>query len=103
MLGYSYGNTRSWARFKFELVLRQVISVQKLAVRFFEWLVNTHLALSGINLKAVVNFNNDRIDGALERYQSEHEQARRVLELYEAGLLSKEEARSRVFRIEGEN
>ncbi len=103
MLGYSYGSTRSWAQFKFELVLRQVISVQKLAVRFFEWLVNTHLTLSGVNLKASVNFNNDRIDGALERYQSEHEEARRVLELYEAGLFSKEEARSRVFRIEGDN
>jgi hypothetical protein len=103
MLGYSYGNTRSWARFKFELVLRQVVSVQKLAVRFFEWLVNTHLALSGVNLKASVSFNNDRINGALERYQSEHEEARRVLGLYEAGLLSKEEARARIFRIEGGN
>lgn len=103
MLGYSFGNTRSWARFKFELVLRQVISVQKLAVRFFEWLVNTDLNLSGANLKAVVNFNNDRIAGALERYQSEHEEARRVLELFEAGLLSKEEARARVFRIEGDD
>ncbi len=103
MLGYSFGNTRSWAQFKFELVLRQVISVQKPAVRFFEWLVNTHLALSGVNLKTSVNFNNDRINGALERYQSDHEEARRVLELYEAGLFSKEEARARVLRIEGDN
>jgi hypothetical protein len=103
MLGYSYGNTRSWARFKFELVLRQVISVQRLAVRFFEWLINSHLALSGVDLKAAVRFNNDRINGALERYQSEHEQAQSTLELYNAGLLSKEEARNRIFRIEEDN
>lgn len=103
MLGYSYGNTRSWARFKFELVLRQVVSVQKLAVRFFEWLVNTHLLKSGINLKAAVRFNNDRINGALARYESEREACTRIIELYNAGLIDKDEARNRIFRIESEN
>jgi hypothetical protein len=103
MLGYSYGNTRSWARFKFELVLRQVVSVQKLALRFFEWLVNTHLAKSGINLKAAVRFNNDRINGALARYESEREACSRIIELYNAGLIDKDEARNRIFRIESEN
>jgi hypothetical protein len=103
MLGYSYGNTRSWARFKFELVLRQVVSVQKFAVRFFEWLVNTHLSKSGINLKAAVRFNNDRINGALARYESEREACTRIIELYNAGLIDKDEARNRIFRIESEN
>ena len=103
MLGYSYGNTRSWAMFKFELVLRQVVSVQKLAIRFFEWLVNVHLSKSGINLKAAVRFNNDRINGALARYESEKEACSRVIELYNAGLIDKDEARNRIFRIETEN
>ncbi len=103
MLGYSYGNTRSWARFKFELVLRQVVSVQKLAVRFFEWMVNVHLAKSGISLKAAVRFNNDSINGALARFESEKEACARVNELFKAGLLTKDEARSRIFRIESEN
>jgi hypothetical protein len=103
MLGYSYGNTRSWARFKFELVLRQVVSVQRLAVRFFEWLINTNLSKSGINLKAAVRFNNDRINGALARYESEREACTRVIELFNAGLIDKDEARNRIFRIESEN
>ena len=103
MLGYSYGNTRSWARFKFELVLRQVVSVQKPALRFFEWLVNTQLAKSGINLKAAVRFNHDRINGALARYESEREACGRIIELYNAGLIDKDEARNRIFRIESEN
>ncbi len=103
MLGYSYGTTRSWARFKFELLLRQVVSVQKQAVRFFEWLINSHLALSGVRLKAAARFNNDRIHGALERYESENEGSKRILDLFQAGLISKEEARDRIFRIEGEN
>jgi hypothetical protein len=103
MLGYSYGNTWSWARFKFELVLRQVVSVQKPALRFFEWLINTHLSKTGINLKAAVRFNNDRINGALARYESEREACSRVIELYNAGLIDKDEARNRIFRIESEN
>ncbi len=103
MLGYSYGSTRSWANFKFELVLRQAVSVQKLAVRFFEWMVNVHLAKSGVGLKAAVRFNNDRINGALARYESEKEGSARVRELFTAGLLTKDEARNRIFRIESEN
>jgi hypothetical protein len=100
MLGYSYGNTQSWAKFKYELVLRQVVSVQRLAVRFFEWLINKHIALSGVS--ANVRFNNDRINSAFERYRSLHEETGRARELYQAGLLTKEEARERILRPENE-
>jgi hypothetical protein len=75
--------------------------VQKLAVRFFEWLINTHLALSGVNMTAGVKFNNDRVSSILEQYQAEHEASDRVIELFKAGLLSKEEARERIFSDEG--
>lgn len=102
MLGYSFGNTQSWAKFKYELVLRQVVSVQRLAARFFEWLVNTHFALSGSPVKVTARFDNDSIDGALERHMSRNEEARRARELYESGLLSREEARSRILRDEEE-
>jgi len=100
MLGYSYGNTQSWAKFKYELVLRQVISVQKLALRFFEWLVNTHLKLQGSELRAAARFDNDKINGALERYKSRYEEAKRLRELYESGLLTREEVRGRLLRLE---
>lgn len=102
MLGYSYGNTQSWAKFKFELVLRQVVSVQRLAVRFFEWLINTHLVLSGCDLKANVNFNNNKIISALERYKSRAEETRSIKELYESGLYTKDEARARILLLEEE-
>jgi len=100
MLGYSYGNTRSWARFKFELLIRQVVSVQKLAVKFFEWLINSHLENSGININAGVRFNNDKINGALARYESLKEETSRVLDLYNSGLLDKDEARDRIIKVE---
>ncbi|HBZ00376.1 MAG TPA: hypothetical protein DEO84_03545 [candidate division Zixibacteria bacterium] len=96
MLGYSYSSTQTWARFKFELVLREIISVQRQAGRFFEWLVNTHLALEGVDLKASVKFDNDRVNSVLEKYQAEREQSDRVIELFKAGLLSKDEAREKI-------
>jgi len=100
MLGYSFGTTRSWARFKFELIIRQVISMQKLAVEFFEWLINSHLKLTGSDIKAVVRFNNDRIDGALARYEALKEETARVLDQYNSGLLDKDEARDRIQKAE---
>ena len=96
MLGYSYSSTQTWARFKFELVLREIISVQRQATKFFEWLVNTHLALEGIDLKVSLVFDNDRVNSILEKYQAEHEAADRVVELFKAGLLSREEAREKI-------
>jgi hypothetical protein len=96
MLGYSYSSTQTWARFKFELVLREIISVQKQAAKFFEWLVNTHLALEGLNLKASVRFDNDRVNSVLEKYQAEREASDRIIELFKVGLLSKEEARDKI-------
>ena len=100
MLGYSFGNTQSWAKFKFELVLRQVVSVQRLAIRFFEWLINKQLALSGYDTTVQARFNNESIDSALERYQARHEEARRIIELYKSELISRDEARGRIFGLE---
>jgi hypothetical protein len=96
MLGYSYSSTQTWARFKFELVLREIISVQKQAAKFFEWLVNTHLALEGANLSVSVKFDNDRVNSVLEKYRAEHEASDRVIELFKAGLLTREEAREKI-------
>ena len=100
MLGYSYSSTQTWARFKYELVLREIISVQRLAARFFEWLMNSHLALSGITFNVSARFDNNRVNSALEHYRAEHEASDRVMELFKAGLLSKEEAREKIFRDE---
>lgn len=103
MLGYSYSSTQTWARFKYELVLREIVSIQKLAVRFFEWLINSYLVSSGSRLKAEVYFDNDRIAGALERYKAEHETSERVIDLFKAGLISRDEARERILKNEGAN
>jgi len=101
MLGYSYSSTQTWARFKYELVMREIVSVQKLAKSFLEWLVNAHLSLSGVTQRVFVRFNNDRVNSILERYRAEHEAADKVIDLFKTGLISKDEARERIFKNEG--
>ncbi len=101
MLGYSYSSTQTWARFKYELVLREIASVQKLAVRFFEWLVNGYLQSVGAGLAVDVRFDNDRVHSLLDQNRGEQQEMAHVADLFKAGLLSREEARDRIFRLEG--
>ena len=43
-----------------------------------------------------MRFDNDRVNSVLEKFQAEREQSDRVVELFKAGLLTKEEARERL-------
>jgi hypothetical protein len=101
MLGYSYSSTQTWARFKYELVLREIVSVQKLAANFFEWLVNRYLESVDSEIRVDVRFDNNRVHSLLEQYKTTREDLQRIIDLYSAGLLSKEEARERIFDFEG--
>lgn len=67
ILGYSYGAPYSWAQIKYELILRNIISIQASAKRFMEWIHNLELALNGINLEYEHLFDNRKTFGLLEQ------------------------------------
>ena len=46
LLGYSYGATTTWSAFKFDMVMRQVRSIQSEVAQFLEWIGNIELALA---------------------------------------------------------
>ena len=100
MLGFSYGTTQTWARFKFELMMRQIISVQEKAKGFLRWLVGLEMALRGISGEVEVLFDNRRVFGSLERFKAESFMIESVIDQYKTGLLDKQEARDRLSRIE---
>ncbi|MFQ5454091.1 MAG: hypothetical protein ACE5D6_07880 [Candidatus Zixiibacteriota bacterium] len=58
LLGYSYGSTSTWASFKFDIVMRQVKSVQAEVGSFLEWIGNIELALAGYNNICRFEFDN---------------------------------------------
>lgn len=93
MLGYSYGTTQTWAGFKLELVQKNVISLQRVAKRFLEWVRNIELALHGLPLEAEHHFDNDRGAGKLDKVQAEKIALENIVRRQKEGYISFEEAK----------
>jgi hypothetical protein len=96
MLGYSYGPTMSWAQFKYELIFRNVISIQRLAKRFMEWIRNIELALWGIPLECEHHFDNRKFFGMLEQREAEKIHLENIIRKKEAGFISDEQAKKEI-------
>ncbi len=96
LLGYSYGATTSWSSFKFDLVMRQVKSVQAQMASFLEWVGNIDLALGGYDLTCRWQFDNTFAYQATQQAEIESSRVDDILKLYNAGLIDKQTARSRV-------
>jgi hypothetical protein len=96
MLGYSYGPTTSWAQFKYELILRNVVSIQRFAKRFMEWIRNIELALWGIPLECEHHFDNRKFFGMLEQRQAEKIHLENIIQKKEAGFITDDQAKTEI-------
>lgn len=99
LLGYSYGATTTWSSFKFDLVMRQVRSVQAQAAALLEWIGNIELALAGMDSRCRFNFDNSFAYQAAEKTQVEATRVGSLLKLYEAGLIDKQLAREKAGKL----
>jgi hypothetical protein len=93
ILGYSYGPAQSWAQCKYELVLRNVVSIQSCAKRFLEWIHNIELALHGLPVECIHHFDNQKFFGMLEQRESERIQLENVIRKKEAGFITQDQAK----------
>jgi hypothetical protein len=96
ILGYSYGPSRSWAQLKYELILRNVISIQNCARRFLEWIHNIELALRGLPLEYVHHFDNRKFFDMLDQRKAEQIHLDNVIRKKEEGFVSEEQAKREV-------
>lgn len=94
LLGYSYGATTTWSAFKFDVVMRQVRSVQAEVGRFLEWIGNIELALAGIDARCRFVFDNTFAYQAMDRSSVETSRVDNVLKLFNAGLIDADEAKA---------
>jgi hypothetical protein len=99
LLGYSYNATTNWAQFKYDLVMRQVRSVQNGAIAFLDWLANIELALKGFDLRGSWQFDNNFSALAGEQEEIKSKQAAYIIDLFKAGLIDKEAASARASRL----
>jgi hypothetical protein len=96
ILGYSYGPARSWAQFKYELILRNVISIQRCAKSFLEWIRNIELALWGLPLECIHHFDNRKFFGMLEQRKAERVHLENIIRKKEAGFITEDQAKKEV-------
>jgi hypothetical protein len=99
LLGYSYGATTTWSGFKFDVVMRQVRSVQAEVARFLEWIAGVDLALAGISARCRYEFDNSFAYQAKENLEVESGRVDNVLKLYQAGLIDKDQAREKIWNL----
>ncbi len=96
MLGYSYGTTQNWAKFKYEMILRNVVSIQRAAKRFLEWVRNIELALWGLDLETEHHFDNRKSFDILEQRQAERIHLENIIKKKNEKLISLEEAKREI-------
>lgn len=99
LLGYSYGATTTWAGFKFDVVMRQVRSVQTEVARFLEWIAGVDLALAGIEARCRFEFDNSFAYQAKENLEVETGRVDNIIKLYQAGLIDQDKAREKVWNL----
>jgi len=95
LLGYSYGDTTTWSAFKFDVVMRQVRSVQAEAAQLLEWIGDIELALAGIDARCRFVFDNSFAYQASEQAAIQAQQADSILKLHQAGLIDDATARAK--------
>ncbi len=96
MLGYAYGGTQTWAKFKYEMVGRQIATLQRAASRFCEWIAGIELALAGVDAEAKHTFDNRLEFDRRERYETDRALTDLILRQVEAGLITLDEAKNRL-------
>ncbi len=99
LLGYAYSTATNWAQFKYDLVMRQVRSVQNAAVNFLDWLANIELSLRGFSVTAGWRFDNSMSALAGNEADVRRTETDYIVRLYEAGLIDREAAAERAARL----
>jgi hypothetical protein len=99
LLGYSYGATTTWSNFKFDIVMRQVRSVQAEVAHFLEWVGNIDLALAGIDARCRFVFDNNFAYQAIDQVAIESKRIENLLKAFQAGLVDESTAREKLERL----
>lgn len=99
LLGYSYGATTTWADFKFDIVMRQVATIQRQLADLLEWLGTIELALRGLDGRCEFVFDNTLSYQIADRVTVDSTRVNNLLRLFEAGLIDKTTAAERAGRL----
>jgi len=98
MIGYSYGSTHTWAEFNFELMQRQLRTIQQAATRFLEWITSVEFALNGLDYHCEWEFINEIDVGKLDKHRADGLRVENILRQMDAGIIDLDTARKEIRR-----
>lgn len=101
LLGYSFGATTTWSAFKFDVVMRQVRSVQAEVARFLEWIGNVELALHNLDATCRFTFDNAFAYQAKDDLAVRTGEVDNLIRLLDAGLIDPEQAKAQAQKFMG--
>ncbi len=93
LMGRNYGSTETYGTAQFEVVNRQVQTVNRLVGGLLERIYNTELALGGVAARAVVRMNENRTVDTLKEAEARGRDIENTLRLRDAGLIGDGAAR----------
>jgi hypothetical protein len=94
ILGRSTGQTETWATVAYTQFVRQLKNMQQLVADFLEYLIGFHLTLRSIEFEKIsVDFEDPPELNPKLNEEAKLTRAQRVISLYQAGLITEEEAR----------
>ena len=96
LMGRNYGSTETYGTAQFEVVNRQVQTVNRQVGHLLERIYNRELSLRGVAAKAEVQMRGNRTVDILKEATARGREIDNTLRLIEAGLLEKEEAGARL-------
>lgn len=99
LLGYSFGATTTWSGFKFDVVMRQVRSIQSEVAHFLEWLGNIDLALAGLDARCRFEFDNSLSYQAKDEQHIDASRVDNIIKLHQAGLIDQQTAREKIWKL----
>jgi len=95
VIGRTTGSTETWATVAYTQFVRQLKNIQQLVADFLETLISFHLTLKGLEFQKVsVDFEDPPELNPKLNEEAKLVKAQRVIALYQAGLITEEEARS---------
>ena len=94
LMGRNYGSTETYGTAQFEVVNRQVETVNRRVGALLARLYNLELSLRGINARARVTMRSNRTVDVLKEANARNHEIAGILRLLEAGVIDKSEARA---------
>jgi len=87
LMGRNYGSTETYGTAQFEVVNRQVQTVNRRVGNLLERLYTSELALCGIGARPVVKMNSNRTVDILKEANARSQEIAGTLRLLEAGVI----------------